>query len=112
MSPTPATEKSTAARYAAELSWANTVNRSARTAPARNALWQKFLDQVDGDPVRAKHLWKAHFAHLALKSAQARRRVRENAEQASAAGAALKALGHELPPVTTEQATAEGGAGA
>lgn len=58
----------------AHLSWANTIDRAARTAPARAALDQKFLDQADGDPVRAAHLRKAHFQRLALRSAEARRR--------------------------------------
>jgi hypothetical protein len=35
---------------------------------------QKFLDQADGDPVRAEHFRKAYYARLALKSAQARRK--------------------------------------
>lgn len=55
-------------------SWANTEDRAARTAPARAALEQKFLDQAAGDPVRAAHVRKAYFARLAMKSAQARRR--------------------------------------
>jgi hypothetical protein len=62
----------------AHVSWFNTVDRAARTAPARAALDQKFLDQADGDPVRAAHLRKAYFARLALKSAQARRKARES----------------------------------
>lgn len=66
-----------AARIAAETSWANTFDRAGRTAPARRALDAKFLAQADGDPVRAEHLRKAHFARLALKSAQARRKARE-----------------------------------
>lgn len=61
-------------RIGAHASWANTLDRSARTAPARAALEQKFLDEADGDPVRAAHLRKAYFAKLALKSAQARRK--------------------------------------
>lgn len=51
-----------------------TADRTARTAPARAALDQKFLDAADGDPVRAASLRKAHFQRLALKSAQSRRR--------------------------------------
>lgn len=78
---------------AAHESWANTENRSARTAPARAALERKFLDAAGGDPVRAEHLRKAHFARLALKSAQARRRAKEYAEQAEQAEAALAELG-------------------
>jgi len=58
----------------AHVSWANTVDRAARTAPARAALDAKFLEEAGGDPVRAEHLRKAYFARLALKSAQARRR--------------------------------------
>lgn len=60
-------------RIGAHTSWANTKNRTARTAPGRAALDAKFLEQADGDPVRAEHLRKAHFQRLALKSAQARR---------------------------------------
>lgn len=61
-------------RLGAHVSWANTEDRAARTAPARAALDAKFLEQAGGDPVRAAHLRKAHFQRLALKSAQARRR--------------------------------------
>lgn len=56
------------------MSWANTPDWSARTAPGRAAFEQTFLDQADGDPKRAEALRKAHFADLALKSAQARRK--------------------------------------
>ena len=61
-------------KIGAHTKWANTTDRTAATAPARAALEQKFLDQADGDPVRAEHLRRAHYARLALKSAQARRR--------------------------------------
>lgn len=57
----------------AHLKWANTEDRTAATAPARKALEQKFLDEAGGDPVRAKHLRKAYYRRLALKSAEARR---------------------------------------
>ena len=66
-------EKTLVARIAAHESWANTTDRTARTAPARAALERKFLDAANGDPLRAASLRKAHFARLALKSAQARR---------------------------------------
>lgn len=78
--PISASEESLAKSIAAHLSWANTEDRTARTAPARAALEEKFLEQAGGDPARAEHLRKAHFQRLALKSAQARRRRRE-AEQ-------------------------------
>ena len=67
-------DNTTIAQLGAETSWANTVDRSTRTQPARDAFWQRFLDEADGDPVRAEHLRRAHFKRLQLRSAQARRR--------------------------------------
>jgi hypothetical protein len=61
-------------RIGAYRSWANTEDRAARTAPARAALEQRFLDEAHGDPVRAGYLRKAYYAELGLKSAQARAR--------------------------------------
>ena len=69
----------------AHTAWANTPDRSARTAPARAALDQKFLDQADGDPIRAEHLCKSYFAKLALRSATSRRKAKELIAQAEAA---------------------------
>ncbi|MHB1063220.1 MAG: hypothetical protein ACYC1Z_01775 [Georgenia sp.] len=86
-------ERKLRASIAAHESWANTENRSQRTAPARRALDQKFLDQAGGDPVRAGHLRRAYFQRLALKSAQARRRSRELTAEADAAEAELTAAG-------------------
>lgn len=91
--PATPSERHLAASIAAHESWANTANRTARTAPARAALDAKFLEQAGGDPVRAGHLRKAHFARLALKSAQARRRSRELEEVATQAESELSALG-------------------
>lgn len=71
-------------RIGAHVSWGNTTDRTARTAPARAALEQKFLDEADGDPVRAQHLRKAYFQRLALKSAAARRAKRQASLAASA----------------------------
>ena len=87
------TERQLIASQAAHESWANTTNRTARTAPARAALDAKFLAQADGDPIRAEHLRKAHFARLTLKSIAARRKSRELTEQAEVAEAELSALG-------------------
>ena len=86
-------EASLQASIAAEMSWANTPNRTIRTAPARAALDAKFLAQAEGDPVRAAHLRKAHFKRLALKSAVARRKSREQTSAAEAAEAELRDLG-------------------
>lgn len=69
-------------QIAAHESWARTPDRSARTAAARQAMLEKFEKQVDPDGTllpaerakRAENLRKAHYARLALKSAQARRR--------------------------------------
>ena len=62
-------------QIAAHLSWANTENRTSRTAPARAALEARFLADAGGDPVRAANLRTAYYKRLALKSAQARRRA-------------------------------------
>ena len=59
---------------AAHESWAATADRTARTAPARAALEAKFLEQAEGDPVRAEHLRKAYYLRLAAKSVAARRK--------------------------------------
>ncbi|WP_375003712.1 hypothetical protein [Aeromicrobium sp. CTD01-1L150] len=67
------------ASLAAHTSWANTPNRTARTAPARAALDAKFMAEAGGDPLRAASLRQAHYKRLALKSAQARRRTRDSA---------------------------------
>ena len=90
----PATdsERSQAGRLGAHTSWANTTDRSARTAPARSAFYQKFLDAADGDTARADHAYKAHFARLALKSAQSRRKAREATATAEQAEAELDAM--------------------
>lgn len=84
---TPAV-RSLQARRAAHLSWANTANRTARTAAglkaARTAMDARFERQVDPDGVlpaaerrqRAANARKAYFIGLALKSAQARARRR------------------------------------
>jgi hypothetical protein len=81
------------ASIASHTSWANTEDRTARTAKGRAALDQKFLDQAGGDPVRAEHLRKAHFLKLALKSAQSRRKAKELLAAAEAAEAELHASG-------------------
>ena len=79
--PSPA-DRRLAGQIAAHTKWANTTDRTAATAAARAALEQKFLDEADGDPMRATSVRKAYFARLALKSIQARRKSRETAEQA------------------------------
>lgn len=83
------TETQLRASIAAHESWAATEDRTARTAAARRALDDKFLEQAGGDPTRAEHLRKAHFQRLALKSAQARRRAKAATQQAEAAEAEL-----------------------
>ncbi len=98
MSSTPA-ERSLRARLAAHESWGRTpsAQRTARTAPGRDALMQRFLTEADGDPARAESLRKAYYSRLALRSAQSRRRAREARENAAildqAADDADKALG-------------------
>lgn len=57
------------------MSWAQTPDRAARTAPARAGLEAKFLAEADGDPVRAAHIRTAYYTRLAIASAAARRRA-------------------------------------
>ena len=85
-------ERRLRSQIAAHESWAQTSDRSARTAPARAALDAKFLAQADGDPVRAEHLRKAHFKRLALKSAQSRRKATAALADAESAEAELSAV--------------------
>lgn len=86
-------ERRLAASMAAHTSWANTEDRTKRTAPARRALDEKFLREAGGDPQRAESLRRAYYQRLALKSAQSRRRARENAAAAEAAERELAAAG-------------------
>lgn len=72
------------ARVGAHMSWAATRDRVARTAPARDALRRKFVerarellgDDATEEQVRqsAESLRKAHYADLARRSAEARRK--------------------------------------
>jgi hypothetical protein len=86
-------ERQLVARIAAHQSWANTSDRAARTSAARDAFDQRFLDQAAGDPVRAEHLRKAHYARLALRSAQARRKIKFLTAEAEAAEVELRDFG-------------------
>jgi hypothetical protein len=75
-------QRSLSARIAVHASWANTANRTARTAPGTKAFLERFEKQVDPDGVlspverakRAEHARKAYFLSLAAKSAAARRK--------------------------------------
>lgn len=82
MSVPTASDRRLAAQIRAHVSWANTEDRTARTANARAAMQQKFLDEADGDPQRAEHLRHAFYLRLARKSAQARRKRASSASKA------------------------------
>ena len=76
------------ARIGAYTKWARTDDRTAATEPARRAFRSKFEREVDPDGVmpveerlrRAEAARKAHYARLALKSAQARAKKRQRKE--------------------------------
>src|SRR5690606_27347294 len=91
--PMSETERRLRASIAAHEAWAATEDRTARTAPARRALQEKFLREAGGDPVRAEHLRRADYQRLAPKSARARRKAGEDAAEAQAARAVLQAMG-------------------
>ena len=71
------------ARIAAHVSWANTADRTARTAAGTKAFLDRFERQVDPDgvlpdevrTVMAKHARTAYMLRLAERSAVARRRA-------------------------------------
>ena len=73
-----ATKKNINARIAAEISWARTQDRSARTRPAREAFLKRFEREVDPEGKlppderarRANHALRAHMLRL-------RKRVRK-----------------------------------
>lgn len=68
-------------RIAAEISWSRTVDRSARTRPAREKFLQRFEREVDPDGTlpadecrrRAEHAKRAYMLRLAKRAATARK---------------------------------------
>lgn len=78
---TPA-EKSMRGKIAAYTRWAREPDRSAATAAARKAQWDRFERQVDPEGIltpaerakRAESARKLYYTQLAFKSARARRR--------------------------------------
>jgi hypothetical protein len=76
-----------AGRLGAHTSWANTQDRTERTAPGRQAFLDRFEREVDPDRVldprergiRAEHARKAYFLRLSLKAAEARRAKKRRA---------------------------------
>jgi hypothetical protein len=77
-------ERTLRARIAVNASWARTVDRSARTAPARRAAMQRYEREIDPDGTldpgerarRAEYAMRAHMSRLALRSVRARRQRR------------------------------------
>jgi hypothetical protein len=75
------TELSLQAKIAAHASWAKTVDRPVRTAPARAGLQARFERLADPDGTlspearakRAEHLKKVHFMKMAQRSIAVRR---------------------------------------
>lgn len=79
-------ERRLRAQLGAEISWANTADRTARTAPgsrAAEARFEKEARELHPDASEeqiaqvAEHLRKAHFRRMGLASATKRRRARE-----------------------------------
>ena len=68
-------------QIAAEISWSRTVDRSARTRPAREKFLQRFEREVDPDGTlsaderrrRAEHAKRAYMLRLAKRAAAARK---------------------------------------
>jgi hypothetical protein len=74
-------KKNINARIAAEISWARTADRSARTRPAREAFFKRFETEVDPDGKlppderrrRAEHALRAHMLRLRKRVKPGRR---------------------------------------
>jgi hypothetical protein len=81
----PPSERRLRAQLASYESWANTEDRTERTAPARAAQLARFAKLVDPDEAmppaaRAKAAdaaMKAHYTRMALKSAASRRKAKQ-----------------------------------
>jgi hypothetical protein len=81
-----ASQRTRRARIAAHASWANTVDRHARTAPATASFLARFEKQVDPLGVlepeirttMAMHARRAYMLQLAERSAKARARAMTN----------------------------------
>ncbi|ORA20045.1 hypothetical protein BST14_02645 [Mycobacterium arosiense ATCC BAA-1401 = DSM 45069] len=76
------TDRSQVASIASNISWGRTIDRAARTLPARRAALERFEKLADPDGVlepsvrlqMAEKLRHAHYQRMARKSAQARKR--------------------------------------
>jgi hypothetical protein len=68
---------------ASDISWGQTPDRAARTANARRAAENRFLELAGGDPKRAASLRKAHYKDMILKSVAARK-AKSDARKAAA----------------------------
>lgn len=76
----PSVDRSLQGQIAVHTSWANTTDRSARTAPGRRAMWEKFLLEVDPEGVMpladrekaAEAKRKAFYLAMSRKSAAVR----------------------------------------
>lgn len=83
-----AEQRSLRATIASNTSWANTTDRTGRTAAARRAFIEQFERKVDPDGVMtpkdrakaAEHARRVHYARLAYLSSRARQRRREGAD--------------------------------
>lgn len=82
-----AEERRLRAQLGAEISWANTEDRTARTAPGSRAAEARFEKQArelhpdaseEQIALIAEHLRKAHFRRMGLASAKKRRMARED----------------------------------
>jgi hypothetical protein len=86
-------ERKLCAKQAAHAGWANTVDRSARTAKARRTFIESFFAGLDPSiPVEARLKmaeagYKAHFAKMAYRSVRARNAKAAARKAAKADGA-------------------------
>lgn len=104
MSTSSSAERRLQASAAAHTSWARTSDPSARTAPARAALFEKFEREVDPDGTlhpaerarRAEQARIAFYKNLSAKALRSRRRAAEARKLAADLERAADAADTEL----------------
>jgi hypothetical protein len=103
MAYTPA-QRSLVGSIGGHTSWANTSDRTARTAPGRNAALAAILAKLDPDgvmtPEQQRNAIAAHFRRLALRSSRSR-------AKASAAREVARGLDADAAEAEAELAAAE-----
>lgn len=94
-------DKALVGKLASHIRWGNTADRTAATEPMRRAFREQFVDKArelhpdateDQILAAAESLRKAHYARMARRSAEVRRRPKPEVDHRARAEAARAAL--------------------